>query len=98
MMNSVPYVGVLTARADVRGAQGPTGRRAAQAVHVAGAARARDPVTRQGLRRRRIQAQQVVAELHQEKVHGQGAVACQSRGVIEQWIHQSHYMTTNTAL
>ena len=61
---------------DVRSPHGQAGRRAAAAIHEPDAPGARDAVTGEGLRGgRRRQAQQVVAELHQEEVHGQVPVS-----------------------
>jgi hypothetical protein len=59
---------------DVRAAARQARRGNPPAVHVSGQARAGSEVIGEGIRRGRCQAEQVVVELHQEEVYGQGAV------------------------
>ena len=57
-----------------RGPRGQERSRGAATVHYADATRAGYTVTQQGVRGRDQHTEQVVAELHQEEVHGQGFV------------------------
>lgn len=64
---------------DVRTPTRQTRRRAVEAIHVAGSTGVGGAITGARIRGERGQAQQMVVELHQEKVHGQVIVNFRGR-------------------